>query len=104
MHSKLTIRDACTACTYRIVMQLSMLCRCACHMVNIRPELDRIAWLNFEAHDQQIACTTYVVQLGMSHGQHFPQMDRFADLRSVVPRKILEVTRPRTRKFALHAN
>jgi hypothetical protein len=51
-------------------------------MVKIRPELDRFAWLIFEADDQQVAGTTYwyAVQLRMSHGQHLPQMDRFADL------------------------
>ncbi len=49
-------------------------------MVKIRLELDTFAWLNFEGHDQQIACTTYALQLRMSHGQHLPQVDRSADL------------------------
>jgi len=74
MHSKLTIKDACATCTYRIVMQLHTLRRGSCHMVKIRPESDRFAWLYIGADDQQTACTTYAVQLRMTRGHHLPQM------------------------------
>ncbi len=55
-------------------MQLHTLRRGSCHMVKIRPESDRFAWLYIGADDQQTACTTYAVQLRMTRGHHLPQM------------------------------